>query len=436
MPPELEAKLIAPDELRLPDLNGLVKGATAVQRPTRHLEAVYFDTPDLRLARNGITLRYRTGEDGPPWTVKLPEGSSHAALRRREVSFDRVPGTVPPQAADLVRAYARSRPLVPVARLHTDRTPIEIRGPDGGPLAEIADDRVTVYDEHGLRTGGFREVEAEVRADGLAGGRLLRAAVGRLKAAGCWAEPPIPKVIRALGPRASGPPDVVVPSVVADATVGELIRYATARSVAQMLRPGQHRRAAADRRRAARPCRAACRCCGRRPDPPTLATAETGRPGPQKGLARHPMARRPHPGQAVPLCRRSGRTGLRPPGRPVRGSHRRGPGHPRRSSRHRGGRGMAPRHRRRCFSGMHRRRRTDHGGATGTGHTPLKVAEGVETRKGQEAATLAVKTLALIRARGTAAVVRAFPALRRRGSCPAAGPGIWGGAAARRRSIR
>jgi hypothetical protein len=26
MPPELEAKLIAPDELRLPDLNGLVKG--------------------------------------------------------------------------------------------------------------------------------------------------------------------------------------------------------------------------------------------------------------------------------------------------------------------------------------------------------------------------------------------------------------------------
>ena len=166
------------------------------------------------------------------------------------------PGRFRLQAANLVRAYARSRPLVPVARLQTDRTPIEIRGPDGGPLAEITDDRVTVYDEHGLRTGGFREVEAEVRADGLAGGRLLRAAVGRLKAAGCWAEPPIPKVIRALGPRASGPPDVVVPSVVADATVGELIRYATARSVAQMLRPGQHRRAAADRRRAARPCRA------------------------------------------------------------------------------------------------------------------------------------------------------------------------------------
>ena len=79
---ELEAKLIAPDELRLPDLSGLVKGATAVRLPGRHLEATYYDTAELRLARNGITLRYRSGEDGPPWTVKLPEGSSAAALRR------------------------------------------------------------------------------------------------------------------------------------------------------------------------------------------------------------------------------------------------------------------------------------------------------------------------------------------------------------------
>ena len=235
-PEELEAKLIASDELRLPDLGGLIKGATAVRLPGRHLEAIYFDTADLRLARNGITLRYRSGEDGPPWTVKLPEGSSHAALRRREVSLDGASGPVPPQVADLVRAYARSRPLVPVAGLQTDRTPIEIRDPDGRPLAEITDDRVTVYDEHGQRTGGFREIEVEVRAEGRAGGRLLRAAVGRLRAAGCRAEPPVPKVIRVLGPRASGPPDVVVPRIGADATVDTLLRYATARSVAQILR--------------------------------------------------------------------------------------------------------------------------------------------------------------------------------------------------------
>jgi CYTH domain len=95
---ELEAKLIAPDELRLPDLSSLIKGATAVRLPGRHLEAIYFDTADLRLARNEITLRYRSGEDGPPWTVKLPEGSPRAALLRREVSFDGTSAPVPPAA--------------------------------------------------------------------------------------------------------------------------------------------------------------------------------------------------------------------------------------------------------------------------------------------------------------------------------------------------
>ena len=236
MPTELEAKLIAPGELQLPDLSGLVEAATAVRLPDRHLEAIYYDTADFGLVRNGITLRYRSGEDGPPWTVKLPEASSGAALRRREISFDGAPGRVPPQAANLVRAYTRSRPLVRVARLKTDRTPVEIRGPDGGSLAEITDDRVSVYGERGRQTGGFREIEVEVRAQGRGGRRLMRAAVSRLVAAGCRAEPPIPKVVRALGQSASGPPDVVVPPVGADATVSTLLRYATSRSVTQILR--------------------------------------------------------------------------------------------------------------------------------------------------------------------------------------------------------
>jgi CHAD domain-containing protein len=236
MPPEVEAKLIAPGELQLPDLSGLVKAATAVRLADRHLEAIYYDTADFGLVRNGITLRYRSGEDGPPWTVKLPEASSGVALRRREISFDGPPEPVPPQAADLVRAYARSRPLVRVARLKTDRTPVEIRGPDGGRLAEITDDRVAVYGERGRRTGGFREIEVEVHTQGRAGRRLMRAAISRLVAAGCRAEPPMPKVIRALGQPASGPPDVVVPPVGADAAVSTLIRYATSRSVTQILR--------------------------------------------------------------------------------------------------------------------------------------------------------------------------------------------------------
>jgi CHAD domain len=43
-------------------------------------------------------------------------------------------------------------------------------------------------------------------------------------------------VIRVLGPRASGPPDVVVPRIGADVAVDTLLRYATVKSVAQILR--------------------------------------------------------------------------------------------------------------------------------------------------------------------------------------------------------
>ncbi len=236
MPPELEAKLIAPDDLRLPDLSGLVDGATAVRLPERHLEAVYYDTADLSLARSGITVRYRTGGDGPPWTVKFPEGSSGAVLRRREVMFDGPRDPVPAEVADLVRAYARSRPLERAACLRTDRTPIEIRGGDGRRLAEVTDDRVTVHAGPGQPRGQFREVEVEVCAGRKAGRDILRAATRRLVAAGCRAGPPVPKVIRALGQRASGPPEVVIPPLGPDATVSALIRHATSRSLTQIMR--------------------------------------------------------------------------------------------------------------------------------------------------------------------------------------------------------
>jgi len=163
MPPELEAKLIAPDELRLPDLNGLVKGATAVRLPHRRLEAIYFGTPELRLARSGITLRYHTGEDGPPWTVKLLEGSSGATLRRREVSFEGHPDRFhlrSPTWSGPTRGPVRSSlsPVcTPTARPSRSAVPT-------GALAEITDDRGAAYDEHGQQTGGFREVEVEIRA--------------------------------------------------------------------------------------------------------------------------------------------------------------------------------------------------------------------------------------------------------------------------------
>jgi hypothetical protein len=132
---EREAKLVAPAGLGMPDLTELVPGTRAVSQPVERLDATYYDTADLRLARSGITLRHRGGEAGPPWTVKLPEGGQGLDLVRREIRFEGSPDHVPNSAADLVLATTRAGALEPVARLTTVRRPVEIRDGNGLLLA-------------------------------------------------------------------------------------------------------------------------------------------------------------------------------------------------------------------------------------------------------------------------------------------------------------
>ena len=166
--------------------------------------------------------------------MKLPEDSWGPGLARREIRFDGPADTVPDPAADLVLASTRTRVLEPVARLATARRPVEIRDGDGLLLAEVVDDTVSV--SHGRRPAGrFREVEVELHASGRIGRRLLGAATSRLVDAGCNAEAPIPKLVRALGERATQPPDVVVTTLAADAAAVDLVRHALARSVAGIL---------------------------------------------------------------------------------------------------------------------------------------------------------------------------------------------------------
>jgi CHAD domain-containing protein len=231
---EREAKLAAPPGLSIPDLNGLVPGATARVLPVERLDATYYDTVDLRLARSGLTLRHRGGESGPPWTVKLPEDDRGSDLVRREIRFEGPIDQVPNEAADLVLATTRARPLGPVASLTTVRRPVEIRGATGELLAEVVDDTVSVSHDQNP-TGWFREVEVELHTSGGQGDRVLQAAVSRLLGAGCEAGPALPKLVRALGEPAARPADVVVPPMPPSATVVDLVRNATARAVAQII---------------------------------------------------------------------------------------------------------------------------------------------------------------------------------------------------------
>ena len=231
---EREAKLAATPAFELPPMDGLVRGATAVTLARLELEATYYDTAEFQLARWGVTLRHRTGEPGPAWTLKLPGTAAGATLERRELGFAGEGLAIPPEAADLVRAYVRGRALVPAARLHTSRHPIEIRDPDGTVLAEVADDGVSV--RVGRRvTGRFREIEIEAKDDGRRGRAVLRAAVERLTAAGCTSEQPVPKLIRALGAAASRPAEVALVDLGAHPGPYKLARHAIAGSVVQLI---------------------------------------------------------------------------------------------------------------------------------------------------------------------------------------------------------
>ena len=229
---EREVKLGVWPGFMPPDLGDLAPEVSVRARPVKTLKAVYHDTPDLRLARWGVTLRHRSGE-GSKWTLKLPEGDEGPALVRREVDFDGPEDHMPTGAAELVLAYSRGVALVPVAELGTIRSGVDVIDGAGAKLAEVVDDEVSIIHD-GRVAARFREVEVELGEEAPAG--LLEAVVSRLREAGAGAPDSTPKVMRALGPRALAPPDVEVRALGRKATVADVVTQAIAASVIRILR--------------------------------------------------------------------------------------------------------------------------------------------------------------------------------------------------------
>ncbi len=234
---EREVKLGAGPAFHLPSLEGVVEGAVVGQPEVLRLETVYHDTPDLRLARWGVSLRHRGGEG---WTLKLSPEVSDDALERSELNFPGGPKKPPEAALAVVRAYVRHASVVPVARLSTVRRRVRLSDASGAQLAEVVDDEVSVRD--GRRVAArFREIEVEVPetkngADGTATPSVLELLVSRLRGAGAGAPDPTPKHVRALGPRALEPPEVAPIAVTAESPSRVVIRSVIAESVASLLR--------------------------------------------------------------------------------------------------------------------------------------------------------------------------------------------------------
>jgi CHAD domain-containing protein len=227
---EREVKLAVPPAFALPDLEDLAAAVETSPIDERRLETVYYDTPDLRLARWGANLRIRQGEG---WTLKLPSTSAGPALTRRELEFPGDSSQPPDAAVALVIAYVRRATLVPVASLSTLRRRVQLKNREGTLLAEVVDDDVSVI--QGLRVQSrFREVEVELKDQSAE--RLLDPILARLRGAGAADEDQASKLVRALGARATAVPEVDPLALTSASTAGELVRHSIAVSVASLMR--------------------------------------------------------------------------------------------------------------------------------------------------------------------------------------------------------
>lgn len=195
---EIERKYEATGTTRLPDLRRVAGVAGVDHRGVMELDAVYYDTEDLRLAAASLTLRRRTGGDDAGWHLKLPV----AAGVRDEIGAP-LSDTLPPALAALIRSRVRDRDVVPVVRLRSARDVRLLTGPDGAPLAELSVDEVRAERLHG---GSGRTVWTEIEVELADGGdpAFLDAVEKRLRKAGIRPSASPSKLSRALDETSGG----------------------------------------------------------------------------------------------------------------------------------------------------------------------------------------------------------------------------------------
>src|ERR1700761_7361266 len=137
---EIEQKYDAGPDFELPDL-GTLPGYGVTEPETFHLNATYFDTGDLRLAANKVTLRRRTGGEDDAWHLKLPVRPG--TRRERHLPLRAGTDTVPEEMQAMVAEFTGGQPLRPIVRLNTTRVIRRLTTPGGRARAEVAPDHCT-----------------------------------------------------------------------------------------------------------------------------------------------------------------------------------------------------------------------------------------------------------------------------------------------------
>jgi inorganic triphosphatase YgiF len=197
---ETEQKYDAAADFTVPDLSGLEGRLRAAGRHRYYLSATYFDTDELDLIKNKLTLRRRVGGSDEGWHLKRPVGKDTRQEVRAPLS-DGDPTAVPAELAGQVADAAAGRPLHPVAILDTERTVVTLTNRAGEPVAEVADDLVTGtrLDEPGAEPMRWREIEVEIIGDSDDAPRVLETVGRALREAGATPSSSSSKLGRVLG---------------------------------------------------------------------------------------------------------------------------------------------------------------------------------------------------------------------------------------------
>ncbi|MDG5808960.1 CYTH and CHAD domain-containing protein [Streptomyces ossamyceticus] len=176
----------------LPPLDRVDGVTSVVGRGIEELDAVYYDTDDLRLSGSSAVLRRRTGGSDAGWHLKLPlPGDSREEVQA--VLTDAVPDAL----HDLALSRTRGAELTPVVRIRSTREVRDLVDAEGAVLAELSIDAVRAESLRAeSRSAAWRELEVELAED--ADPALLDAVEKKLRKNGIARARSSSKLARAL----------------------------------------------------------------------------------------------------------------------------------------------------------------------------------------------------------------------------------------------
>jgi inorganic triphosphatase YgiF len=205
---ERERKLEGGEEVDLDRLGG-------DRIDSQFFSSTYYDVADLRLLREGITLRRRSENGAGVWQLKLPCDDA-----RLELEEPGGPAPVPASLAAVLSGVVREREVVPVATLATRRSGRRVDG------VEVTMDEVEVLEDH-LVVDRFTEVEAELVEGSVEALDRIERTLRRLGARAGDAKPRVFRAVDVPEPAKAGR-DATAPEalrVMVGAQYGELLRH-------------------------------------------------------------------------------------------------------------------------------------------------------------------------------------------------------------------